>query len=332
MVKVIAEIGVNHNGDLELAKELIDAAVSAGADIVKFQTFVASKVATLDAAKAAYQIGQTRNDETQLQMLHKLELKRPWHYILKAYCESHAVEFLSTGFDCDDIDFLTKLQQKRLKVPSGEITNLPYLRCVGRAGLPIYLSTGMSTMADIEFALDTFEAVGAPRKQVTVLHCTTEYPAPIQDVNLLAMCSVRDRLGVSVGYSDHTLGIDVAVAATALGAEVIEKHLTMDRGALGPDHQASLEPDEFSDMVSAIRTVETALGSSTKEPAECELKNITIARRSIVAKVAIKKGELLSASNLTTKRPGTGLDPRRWDEILGSAAIRDFIEDELIQL
>ena len=332
MVKVIAEIGVNHNGDFGLAKELIDAAVDSGADIVKFQTFVASKVATRHAPKAAYQATQTESGVSQLEMLQRLELKRPWHYTLKAYCEDNEIEFLSTGFDCEDIAFLTKLGQNCLKVPSGEITNLPYLRCVGRTGLPIYLSTGMSTMSDIDFALDALESAGASRPWITVMHCTTEYPAPISDVNLLAMCSIREKFGVSVGYSDHTLGSDVAVAAAALGAGVIEKHLTLDRNMRGPDHNASLEPAEFKNMVLAIRTVERALGSPVKEPAECEKKNLPVARRSVVAKVAIKKGERFNAANLTTKRPGTGVDPRRWDEILGSTAIRDFNEDELIEL
>ena len=329
---IIAEVGVNHNGDLSLAKDLIDAAVEAGADTVKFQTFSAERVATRNAPKAAYQIPQTKEDVSQFEMLRRLELKRPWHCDLIERCEKKNIEFLSTGFDCEDVQFLINLGQKRLKIPSGEITNVPYIRCIGRAGLPVCLSTGMSTMSEIGYALGTLEAAGTPRDDVTVMHCTTEYPAPIDEVNLLAMCSIRGEFGTPVGYSDHTPGIEVAVAAVALGACVIEKHITIDRNMVGPDHKASLEPDEFREMVLAIRKVERALGEAKKRPSVSEIKNITIARRSIVANSPIKRGDVLSERNLTTKRPGTGVDPRRWDEVLGSIAIRDFKQDELIEL
>lgn len=329
---IIAEAGVNHNGDMGLARRLIDVAAAAGADLVKFQTFRADKLVTAYASKAEYQSRATDAAESQHAMISKLELTREMHDVLIAHCKSRGIGFFSTGFDVDSIDLLMQLGLQFIKIPSGEITNLPLLRHVGRHAKPVILSTGMAMLSEIEAALEALEQSGAPRDRITVLHCNTEYPTPMPDVNLRAMLAIRDTFGVAVGYSDHTLGIEVPIAAVALGATVIEKHFTLDRKLPGPDHKASLEPAELKAMVSAIRNIEQALGDGIKRPSASETKNKPIARKSLVAACAIRAGEVFSASNLAVKRPGTGLSPMRWDEVVGRAAPRDFAQDELICL
>jgi N,N'-diacetyllegionaminate synthase len=329
---IIAEAGVNHNGDLNLAYKLVDAAAEAGADWVKFQTFSADRLVTIHAGKADYQNLTTGEGESQYEMIRKLELNRDAHEKLTAHCKLRGIQFFSTGFDLESIDFLVELGLGYFKIPSGEITNLPYLRHVGQYGKPIILSTGMANMDEIKVALGILEQAGTPRECISVLHCNTEYPTPMADVNLRAMLAIRDQFEVPVGYSDHTLGIEVAIAAVALGATVIEKHFTLDRNLPGPDHKASLEPDEFRAMVSAIRNIETAMGDGIKQPSPSELKNIPVVRKSLVATCRIQKGEKFSENNLTVKRPGTGLSPMRWDEVLGLKAPRNFIPDELIEL
>ena len=329
---IIAEAGVNHNGDIELAKKLIDVAGNAGADFVKFQTFNADRLATHAAKKADYQAQTTDRNETQHEMLRRLELTPAMHHELIAHCKMRKMGFFSTGFDIESVDFLASLGQNLFKIPSGEITNLPYLRHIGRLGKPIILSTGMSNMPEIESAIYALEQAGTLRSKITVLHCTTEYPTPMCDVNLRAMQSIQTELGVAVGYSDHTLGIEVAVAAVAMGATVIEKHFTLDRTLSGPDHKASLEPAELKTMVSSIRNIELALGDRLKQLAPSEAKNILVARKSIVASKDIQIGERFSAENLATKRPGTGISPMRWDEVIGLTANRNYTPDELIQL
>lgn len=331
-VLVIAEAGVNHNGELDLARRLIDVAATAGADMVKFQTFRADRLVTTHAKKADYQTKHTDADESQYDMLRRLELSRDMHEALIAHCASRAVQFLSSAFDSESIDLLAELGLECFKIPSGEVTNLPYLRHLGRYGRRVILSTGMATLGEIETALEVLERAGTPRDYITVLHCNTEYPTPMADVNLRAMLTMRDALGVAVGYSDHTQGIEVAIAAVALGAKVIEKHFTIDRKLPGPDHQASLEPDELKAMVVAIRNIEQALGDGIKRPSASEAKNRPIARKSLVAACAIRLGEVFSETNLAVKRPGTGLSPMRWDEVLGRRAPRDFAPDELIEL
>ena len=329
---IIAEAGVNHNGDIELAKKLIDVAVNASADFVKFQTFNADRLATHAAKKADYQAQTTDRNETQYEMLRRLELTPAMHHELIAHCKIRNIGFFSTGFDIKSVDFLASLGQNLFKIPSGEITNLPYLRHIGRLGKPIILSSGMSNMLEIESAIKALEQAGTPRSKITVLHCTTEYPTPMRDVNLRAMKSIQTELGVAIGYSDHTLGIEVAVAAVAMGATVIEKHFTLDRTLPGPDHKASLEPAELKAMVSAIRNIEIALGDGVKQITLSEAKNILVARKSLVASKDIQIGERYSAENLTAKRPGTGISPMRWDEIIGLKANRNYAPDELIQL
>ena len=329
---IIAEAGVNHNGDIKLAKKLIDVAGNAGADFVKFQTFNADRLATHAAKKADYQAQTTDRKETQHEMLRRLELTPAMHHELIAHCKMHKIGFFSTGFDIESVDFLASLGQNLFKIPSGEITNLPYLRHIGRLGKPIILSTGMSNMPEIESAIKALEQAGTPRSKITVLHCTTEYPTPMRDVNLRAMKSIQTELGVAIGYSDHTLGIEVAVAAVAMGATVIEKHFTLDRNLSGPDHKASLEPAELKAMVSAIRNIEIALGDDVKQITPSEAKNILVARKSLVASKDIQIGERYSGENLTAKRPGTGISPMRWDEIIGLTANRNYAPDELIQL
>jgi N,N'-diacetyllegionaminate synthase len=331
-VLVIAEAGVNHNGDLSIGRRLIDAAAQAGADLVKFQTFGAERLATGHAAKARYQSANADQGESQLAMLRRLELDRGMHESLIAHCRARAVGFFSTGFDTQSVDLLAELGADRFKIPSGEITNLPYLRHVGGYGKPLILSSGMATLGEIEAAIDVLEASGTPRGRITVLHCTTEYPAPMADVNLRAMLTIRDALGVAVGYSDHTVGIEVATAAAALGATVIEKHFTLDRTLPGPDHKASLEPAELKAMVAAIRNIEQALGDGVKRPSAGEALNKPAARKSLVAARSIRAGETFSAANLAAKRPGTGVSPMRWDEVIGRKARRDFAADELIDL
>jgi N,N'-diacetyllegionaminate synthase len=327
---VIAEAGVNHNGDLQLAKKLVDAAAKSGADVVKFQTFQANQLATERAEQAAYQRQALGQSQGQLAMLQQLELKPEQHGELIDYCHQRGIEFLSTAFDSPSIKLLESLKLKRWKVPSGEITNPPYLRQIGAQGQPVILSTGMANLGEIEAALDVLEQAGTPRSQITVLHCTTEYPAPPEEVNLRAMNTIAQALGVAVGYSDHTDGIAVPIAAVAMGATVIEKHLTLDRNLPGPDHEASLEPDQFAAMVQGIRTIEHALGDGIKRPTPSEQANMPAVRKSLVAARPIRAGELFSEANLTAKRPGTGLSPMQWDAWIGRPAPRDFATDELI--
>lgn len=331
-VLIIAEAGVNHNGDLALAKRLIDAAAESGADLVKFQTFNADRLATRNARKADYQTRMTDSAETQHEMLRRLELTFEMHEELISYCKMRDIGFFSTGFDVESVDLLVSLGLDHFKIPSGEITNLPYLRHIGQFGKSVILSTGMATLGDIELAIDALEHSGTPRESVTVLHCTTEYPTPMTDVNLRAMQSIHAAFGVEIGYSDHTPGIEVAIAAVALGATVIEKHFTLDRNLPGPDHKASLEPEELKAMVSAIRNIEVAMGDGVKRLTPSEAGNKPIARKSLVASRAIKAGEVFSANNLTAKRPGTGISPMRWDEVIGHTAHRDFAADEMIEL
>ena len=329
---IIAEAGVNHNGSIELAKKLIDIAAEGGADFVKFQTFKAETLVTQTADKAEYQKEITNTDESQFEMIKKLELDRKTHEELIDYCKQRDIQFLSTAFDHDSIDLLDELNIPLFKIPSGEITNLPYLRHIGHMGKPIIMSTGMSTLEEVIVALNILLEVGAKKEQITILHCNTEYPTPMEDVNLKAIITVRDELGVSVGYSDHTLGIEVSVAAVAMGATVIEKHFTLDRNMPGPDHAASLEPHELKEMVSAIRNIEKAMGNGMKKPSPSEIKNIPIARKSIVAKKSIKKGEKFSENNLTLKRPGTGISPMEWDTVISQKAKEDFNKDDLIDI
>jgi N,N'-diacetyllegionaminate synthase len=329
---VIAEAGVNHNGDLNLAKELIDAAAKAGADAVKFQTFKAEMLVSPNAPKADYQKKLAGEKESQLQMLKRLELDISAHQQLFEYCRQAKIQFLSTAFDDDSIHLLESLNLPIWKIPSGEITNYPYLKKIGSLGKTIFLSTGMATLGEIEAAIDILECSGTPRSNLVVLHCTTEYPCPYAEVNLTAMKTIADALKVRVGYSDHTEGTEVALAAVALGAAVIEKHFTLDRNLPGPDHQASIEPAELSKLVTAIRNIESSLGDGIKRPGRSEKKNIIIARKSILAKRNIKKGELLTEHNITAKRPGDGISPMRWNEIVNRRAFRDFSEDEKIEI
>ena len=329
-VIVIAEAGVNHNGNLDTATRMIDAATKAGTDIVKFQTFKAENLAAKSALKADYQNITTDSAENQMDMLKKLELAPKAYANLITHCKKNNIQFLSTPFDLDSIAYLQSIDVPFWKIPSGEITNLPYLIEIARTGKDVILSTGMSTMDEVKRALKVLRENGA--RKITALHCNTEYPTPYADVNLRAMETMRYELGIDVGYSDHTPGIEVPIAAVALGATVIEKHFTLDKNMEGPDHKASLEPDEFAAMVKAIRNIEAALGRCEKTPSPSERKNINIARKSIVAKRAIRVGELLNDDNITTKRPGSGISPMCWFEVLGQKAIRNFEEDELIEL
>ena len=327
---IIAEAGVNHNGSMESAKRLIDVAAKASADYVKFQTFKAETLVTQTADKAEYQKGLTGADETQFEMIKKLELDKEAHEELMNYCKQKKIQFLSTAFDHGSIKLLEKLDIPLYKIPSGEITNLPYLRHIGGMDMPIIMSTGMSTLDEVRDALNILLEAGAKKDKITILHCNTEYPTPMEDVNLKAMITIRDELGVNIGYSDHTLGIEVPIAAVALEATVIEKHFTLDRNMSGPDHAASLEPEELKAMVTAIRNIEKAMGDGIKKPSSSEIKNMPIARKSIVAKNSIKKGELFTKDNLTVKRPGTGISPMEWDNVMGKPANRDYEIDELI--
>ena len=329
---IIAEAGVNHNGDIAMAKRLIEVAAEAGVDMVKFQTFSADRLATTRAGKAQYQEQSTGEAESQHSMLRRLELSDEMHQYLIEHCRRHGIRFFSTGFDVPSLDFLMGLGLDRVKIPSGEITNLPYLRRVAEHGKPVILSTGMASLGDIESALAVLEEGGVSREHITVLHCNTEYPTPMVDVNLRAMCNIGQAFNVAVGYSDHTPGIEVAIAAVALGAVVIEKHFTLDRNLPGPDHAASLEPDELKAMVVAIRNVELALGDGIKRASPSEVKNMPIARKSIVASRPIRAGEVFTTENITAKRPGTGISPMRWDEVLGRPANRDYAADEMILL
>jgi N,N'-diacetyllegionaminate synthase len=331
-ILIIAEAGVNHNGELELAKKLIDVAADAGADLVKFQTFNADRQVTSTAKKADYQTQTTDCNETQHEMLRRLELTEIMHRELISYCAKRNIGFFSTGFDIESVDLLVSLGQDQFKIPSGEITNLPYLRHIGQLNKKVIFSTGMATMGDIEAAIDALEQAGTSRLNMTALHCTTEYPTTMSEVNLRAMQSIHAAFGLAVGYSDHTPGIEVAIAAVAMGAKVIEKHFTLDRNLLGPDHKASLEPGELKAMVVAIRNIEIALGDGIKRLTPSEARNKLVSRKSLVASQSIKSGEAFSAQNVVTKRPGTGISPMRWDEVIGHAAPRDFEVDELIEL
>ncbi len=329
---IIAEAGVNHNGDMELAKQLIDVAAEAGADFVKFQTFKADRLATRTAKKADYQNESTDIKESQYEMLKRLELTLDMHKELIAHCAMRNIRFFSTGFDVESLDMLASLGLDSFKVPSGEITNLPYLRHVGLISKSVILSTGMANMGEIEAAIEVLEQAGVVRTNITVLHCTTEYPTPMREVNLRAMQSIQKAFGVAVGYSDHTVGIEVAIAAVAMGASVIEKHFTIDRNLAGPDHKASLEPNELKSMVTSIRNVEFALGDGVKRITPSEAKNKPIARKSLVAKCAISRGDVFTAENITVKRPGSGVSPMRWDEVIGRIASSDYSADDLIEL
>lgn len=328
-VYIIAEAGVNHNGSFELACKLVDAAKATGVDCIKFQTFKSKNLVSHSAQKAEYQKATT-GDSSQQDMLKKLELSYDDFIALKEYCDKVGITFLSTPFDFDSIDFLNSIDMPFWKVPSGEVTNLPYLLALAKTAKPVVMSTGMCEMTEIEAAINVLKENGT--KEIKLLHCNTEYPTPFEDVNLKAMKTMRDVFGLEVGYSDHTKGIEVPVAAVALGATVIEKHFTLDRNMEGPDHKASLEPDELAAMVSSIRHIEKALGSGDKSPSPSEKKNITVARKSIVAKRDIKAGEELTVESITVKRPGTGISPMKWFDVLGTKAIRDFTEDELIEI
>lgn len=331
---IIAEAGVNHNGSINLAKQLVDKAVEAGVDYIKFQTFKASKLVTKAAKQAEYQqknIG--KGGVSQYQMLKKLELSAEDHEVLIAYCKERGIKFFSTAFDFDSIEYLHSLNLGLWKIPSGEVTNYTFLKRVAAYNEKTILSTGMCDMEDVRAAVDALYKNGLSRENLILLHCNTEYPTPFEDVNLKAMDALRKEFGVEVGYSDHTKGIEVPIAAVALGATVIEKHFTLDRNMEGPDHKASLEPDELKAMVSAVRNIEKAVGGDgTKHVSESERKNIAIARKSIIAARDIKAGEVFTEQNLTVKRPGSGISPMRWEEVLGKTAVRDFNEDELIEL
>lgn len=329
---IIAEAGVNHNGDIKLACQLIDAAAEAGADYVKFQSFNTDQLVTQTAIKAEYQTEISDSSVFQYEMLKKLELTKEMHEHLIAYCKQTNIGFLSTGFDIESVKYLAELGIERFKIPSGEITNLPYLKQIGQYNKPIILSTGMATLGEIENALEILQQSGTSLDKITVLHCHTEYPTAMEDVNLMAMKTIENAFGVAVGYSDHTKGIEIPIAAVALGAWVIEKHLTMNCELPGPDHKASIEPLEFKAMVKAIRNIEQALGDGRKKPTLKEKKNKIAARKSLVAATFIRAGEAFTPDNLTSKRPGIGMSPMCWDDIIGRMAWRDFAINELIEL
>ena len=328
---IIAEAGVNHNGNIEIAKKLIDVAADAGVDYVKFQTFKAKNLVTKNTAKAEYQLKNTGNNESQYDMLKRLELSYEDHVELINYCSFKKVNFLSTGFDIESLKMLFDLGIDLIKIPSGEISNVPLLRFIGSKNKDVIVSTGMSTMEEIELSISFLISAGQDKNKITVLHCNTDYPTPFEDVNLRAMLTIKDSLGVKIGYSDHTLGIEVPIAAVTLGAILIEKHFTIDRNLSGPDQKASLEPIELKSMVSSIRNIENALGNAIKMPTPSESKNLHIARKSIVALCNIKKGELFTEKNLTVKRPGNGISPYKWDDIIGKEAKRDYNLDDLIE-
>ena len=329
---IIAEAGVNHNGNIETAKKLVDVAVEAGSNAVKFQTFKAEKMISKFAQKAEYQYKTTDKNETQLEMVKRLELDTNAHKELIGYCREKGIMFLSSPFDLESIELLNKLDLEMFKIPSGEITNLPYLRKIGSLKSDIIISTGMADLQEVGQALDILVESGTSKDNITVLHCNTEYPTPFEDVNLLAMNTIKEAFNVNVGYSDHTIGIEVSIAAVVLGASVIEKHFTLNRNMEGPDHKASLEPHELKAMVKAIRNIEKALGYGIKRPSPSELKNKHVVRKSIVAGKDIKKGECFADENIAAKRPGTGISPMKWDNVIGRKAIRDFKEDDLIEI
>lgn len=327
---IIAEIGVNHNGSIETAKKMIDVAEDCGVDVVKFQTGSAEKLISRFAPKAKYQEVTTEKNETQLEMVKKISLPMEAFAELKEYCDGKKIKFLSTPFDLDSIDFLNKIGVDFWKIPSGEVTNLPYLIKMARTGKPVIMSTGMCNIDEIKKAIDVLRSNGVI--DICLLHCTTEYPAPVKEVNLKAMDTMKAMFGIDVGYSDHTVGIEVPIAAVARGAVIIEKHFTLDKNMEGPDHKASIEPRELKEMVKAIRNIEKAIGDGRKIPTPSEKKNIEAARKSIVAKRDIRKGEMFSESNITTKRPGSGLSPMKWFDVIGIKAKRNFVEDELIEI
>ncbi len=330
---IIAEAGVNHNGSLDIAKQLVDAAAEAGADYVKFQTFRAENLLAKDASLADYQRQNLGHESGgQYEMLKKLELCESDHFELLEYCRQKGIKFLSTAFDLESVAFLKSLNLDFWKIPSGEVTNYPYLKAIAQYKGKVVMSTGMCTLEDINNALSVLTRFGTERKNITLLHCNTEYPTPFTDVNLRAIVEMRRIFGTKVGYSDHTVGIEVPVAAVALGAEIIEKHFTLSHRMSGPDHVASLEPEELKSMVKSVRNIELALGSETKEVTESERKNIEAARKSLVASKPIKKGEIFDESNLCAKRPGSGISPMRWEEIVGRKATRDYDTDELIEV
>lgn len=329
-VLIIAEAGVNHNGSIELAKRLADKAKEAGADIVKFQTAKPENLVSKSARMADYQKQNTGKDESQYQMLKKLMLPFEAYDEIFAYCESIGIKPLSTPFDLESIEYLNTKNMPFWKIPSGEITNLPYLIEIAKTKKPVVMSTGMANIAEVKEAVDVLKEYGS--EEITILQCNTQYPTPYSDVNLKAMITMRDELKLPVGYSDHTKGIEIPIAAVAMGAEIIEKHFTLNRYMEGPDHKASLEPDELKLMVDSIRHVEEAMGNGHKQTSESEKSNIAIARKSIVAKRNIKKGELFTSENITTKRPGTGISPMLWFNVLGISAVRNFAEDELIEI
>ena len=331
-VVIIAEAGVNHNGDVNIAKQLIDAAAEAKADYVKFQTFQSNKVISSFAEQASYQYKNTGIKESQLEMVQKLELSKQDHQLLLDHCKKTNIKFFSTSFDLPSTRFLRKLNLGLFKIPSGEITNLPYLSLIGGYNTEIILSTGMADLGEIEQAIRVLEKNGTERNKITLLHCTTEYPAPFEEVNLKAMNTLREAFGTEVGYSDHTEGIEVAIAATALGASVIEKHFTLDKSLPGPDHKASLDPVELKKMVYSIRLIEKSLGDGRKEPSQSEIRNKSVARKSIVAKKLIKKGDKFTRNNIAIKRPGYGISPMKIDDVLGRKAIRTFTTDEMIEI
>ena len=329
-VFIIAEAGVNHNGSIKLAKKLIDVASDAGADAVKFQTFKAENLATKKAKKANYQMATTNLKESQFDMLKKFELDVETHKQLISYCKKKCIKFLSSPFDQDSIKLLHNLSLDMFKIPSGEIINLPYLRQIGRLNKKIILSTGMANINEINDALDVLIRSGTKKNKITVLHANTEYPTPMEDVNLKAMLTIGNTFDVSYGYSDHTPGIEVDIAAVAMGATCIEKHFTLDCNMDGPDHKASLEPTELRAMIKAIRNIEIALGNGVKKPSNSEIPNMKIVRKSIVAKTEIKKGDILNEKNLTIKRPGNGINPMKWDKLIGTKSKRDYKEDDLL--
>lgn len=331
-VIIIAEAGVNHNGDFELAKQLVDKAAWAGADYVKFQTFKAKNIATKKVQKADYQEKNGAKGDNQYKMLKKLELSYERQRELCSYAQSKGIKFLSTAFDLESADFLNDLDLPLFKIPSGEITNFPYLVKIASFGKPVVISTGMSTLEEIEDSLNVFLEENIPLSEITILHCSTEYPTPMKNVNLNAMNSIQKKFKVNIGYSDHTLGIEIPIAAVAMGAKLIEKHFTLDKSMEGPDHKASLEPSELKAMIDSIRNIEMALGDGIKSPSSTELENRKVARKSIVASMAIKKGQFFSEENLTTKRAGEGISPMNWKMVLGKKAVQNFEADELIKL
>lgn len=332
-VLIIAEAGVNHNGSMEIARKLVDAAVEAGVDIIKFQTFKAGRLVSKDARKAEYQKNNMGDgNDSQFEMLKKLELSEQDHEELIAYCHQRGIRFWSTAFDLESVDYLHSLNLGLWKIPSGEITNYPFIRKIASYGEPVIMSTGMCDETDVRNAIQVLNRYGIDKEQITLLHCNTQYPTPYKDVNLKAMLTIKKEFGTRIGYSDHTQGIEVPIAAVSMGAEVIEKHFTIDRNLPGPDHKASLESAELKAMVSAIRNIEHALGDGIKKVSDSEKANIAVARKSIVAACPIKKGEIFTEVNLTVKRPGNGISPMKWQEVVGTTATKDYQEEDLIEV